>query len=141
MIPHELENIFSLDRNTAARRQRKAPGEEWISTGALAFPGTGGVGGERRLTYKRRAPIAKGRSRVERFCAPAPLPKCPHTRKEKISNSDDEIAAGLGQEALRRIPADGRTIKGLSGWLRPATSLVLKCSRRLPIANVAHLRN
>src|SRR5262245_53915925 len=94
-------------------------GERKSLTGALAFPGYGGRWGNAASHYKRRAlPIAKGRSRVERFCAPAPLPKCPHTRKEKISNSEDEIAAGLRHQ---RNPDDSRTVKDLSGWLRGAT--------------------
>src|SRR5262245_49848605 len=43
--------------------------------------------------------IIKQRGAEPRWlCTPFPLPKCPHTRKEKISHSDDEIAAGLGRE-------------------------------------------
>jgi hypothetical protein len=48
-----------------------------------------------RLEMSRPARVnsnqAKGRS--DESAPPAPLPKCPHTRKEKISDSDDEIAA------------------------------------------------
>src|SRR5262245_57144833 len=43
---------------------------------------------------------AKG-AQKEWLGAPTPLPKCPHTRKGKISNSGDEIAAGLGREPHR----------------------------------------
>src|SRR5262245_26840466 len=82
---------------------RGRPREKSGSRPGPSVPGVrGDVGGNAASHYKRRAlPIAKGRSRVERFCAPAPLPKCPHTRKEKISNSDDEIAACLGRVAHR----------------------------------------
>src|SRR5262249_12634812 len=83
--PRGLEVALPFHR-ASGHRQRKAPGEEWISTGALAFPGDHGGVRERRPHYKRRAlPIAKGR-RTET----APLfPLAPG-----ISNSDDEIAAG-----------------------------------------------
>jgi hypothetical protein len=111
-------------RRDGPDRQRKAPRERKSLTRGLSVPRYGGRWGERRLTYKRRAPIAKGRSRASVSAPLLPLLKCPHTRKEKISNSDDEIAAGLGQEAPRRIPDDDRTNKGLSGWLRPATGPV-----------------
>jgi hypothetical protein len=41
----------------------------------------------------------KGRTRPD-LRAPTPLPKCPHTRKEKIGNNDDGITAVLGRSAM-----------------------------------------
>src|SRR5262245_45752496 len=55
--------------------------------------------------HKRRVPpIAKGAVGLASL-RPYPFLKCPDTRKEKISNSDDEIAAWLGRgSCLRRKP-------------------------------------
>jgi hypothetical protein len=62
--------------------------------------------GERRRYYKSRGILfqsAKGAQRVDGLCAPTPLLKCPHTRKEKIEDFDDEIAAEPGRKSLPRF--------------------------------------
>jgi hypothetical protein len=87
-------------------RWRKAPeGREYlISSGALAFPGVrGDCWGNAGHDYKRGGIPFQPRKGAQKewLCAPIPLPKCPHTRKGKISNSDDEITAGLGRERYR----------------------------------------
>src|SRR5262249_60001411 len=77
--------------------------------------------------------IIKQRGAEPRWlCAPFPLPKCPHTRKEKISNSDDEIAAWLGREQAKS--------KGHSGGVSARVAFETNC-RIDPVPLVATLTN
>ena len=68
-----------------------------ISTGALAFPGDqGDRWGSATLDYRRcRSNQAKGAQKVDGSAPLLPLPRNPG-----ISNSDDEIAAGLGRNHI-----------------------------------------
>jgi hypothetical protein len=97
-----------IDPGRTSRSAEEGPGGRKSRTGALAFPGDQGGSWGTPLTIISAAVFRsnsskKGRRRPD-LCAPTPLLKCPHTRKEKISNSDDEIAAGLGRN---RTKADG----------------------------------
>ena len=85
--------IFCGDLISRGRPREKGR----LSTGALAFSrGSGGTLGNAAHDYKRfRSNQAKGAQKGDSSAPPLPVPL--HLRKEKISNSDDEIAAGLGR--------------------------------------------
>ena len=88
----------------SGRRQRKAPGEQGSLNRGLSVPGESrGSWGERRQYYKPRGNLFQSTKRGAGGRTSAPLlsfPKCPHTRKEKIGNSDDKITAGLGRNRI-----------------------------------------
>jgi hypothetical protein len=85
-------------KNRIQKQNRGRPREKGIDLDrGLSVPGgTWGCRGERRLTIISAAVF---RSNQAKGCsdgsAPlSPLPKCPHTRKEKISNSDVKLRLG-----------------------------------------------
>ena len=96
----------------SGRRQRKAPGEQGsLNRGLKRSRGVEGQLGNAASIISLAvicSSQAKGAQEAGPFAPLLSFPKCPHTRKEKISNSDDKIAAGLGQEGPRRIPHNGR---------------------------------
>src|SRR5262249_7948051 len=99
-------------------RQRKAPRERKSLTRGLSVPRYGGRWGERRLTYKRRTPIAKGRSRASVSAPLLPFLSVPTPgrRRSAIATMKLRLAEGrklLGEfrmtAARLRASADGCT--------------------------------
>jgi hypothetical protein len=86
-----------IDPGRTSRSAEEGPGRREFSTGALAFPGEEGTLGERRSRLYAlcgfRSNQAKGAQKVDGSAPLLPLPRNPG-----ISNSDDEIAAGLGRK-------------------------------------------
>jgi hypothetical protein len=105
---------FKIDGKAERSGQWKAPGRG-VQTGALAFPGDWrGRWGNATGHYKRRGSAiqpmpnqAKGRRKAGPSAPLAPLPKCPHTRKEMSKNLTMKLRLGWGAEgavAFTSIP-------------------------------------
>jgi hypothetical protein len=76
----------------------KGPGRRGILNRGLAFPGDQGGRWGTPLTIISAVgipfqPKQKGR-RTSMALRPTPLPKCPHTRKEKVSNATMKLRLG-----------------------------------------------
>src|SRR5262245_13570723 len=105
-------------------RTEEGPGRRGSRPGPSVPWGSGGSLGERRSHYKQRGANRDGSAPL------FPFLKCPHTRKEKISNSDDEIAAWLGREQAKS--------KGHSGGVSARVAFETNC-RIDPVPLVATL--
>jgi hypothetical protein len=84
-----------IDPGRTSRSAEEGPGRRGIlDRGPSVLPGDWGVLGNAAHIISVQFQPSKRGAEGRRLCAPSPLPKCPHTRKEKISNATMKLRLG-----------------------------------------------